>query len=67
MGIFEKSLSMGKLDANRKLADGSMLEFKKARSPAFPPILRQPLAPRFSTPSAPIIPPSSARAAPSRS
>lgn len=35
MGIFEKSLQMGKLDANRKLADGSMMTFKKAPDPSF--------------------------------
>jgi len=31
LGIFEKSLEMGKFDKSRALSDGSLLSFKKAR------------------------------------
>jgi hypothetical protein len=31
LGIFEKSMEMGKFDKSRALSDGSQLTFKKAR------------------------------------
>ncbi len=31
LGIFEKSMEMGKFDKSRALSDGSLLTFKKAR------------------------------------
>lgn len=34
LGIFEKSLEMGKFDKSRTLSDGSMMTFKKARKSA---------------------------------
>jgi hypothetical protein len=34
LGIFEKSMEMGKFDKSRALSDGSMLTFKKARRAA---------------------------------
>jgi hypothetical protein len=32
LGIFEKSMEMGKFDKSRALSDGSMMTFKKARA-----------------------------------
>ena len=31
LGIFEKSMEMGKFDKSRALSDGSLMTFKKAR------------------------------------
>ena len=52
LGIFEKSLEMGKFDKNRLLSDGTLMTFKKARARLHFPDLHRPCArhPSFTAP-----------------